>query len=428
MNVVLIGLNHKTAPLSLRQSLALGPTDLPQALAHLDDKIGNGVILSTCNRTELYFVAGRQRAKRAEAVRLLAGTNGASARTLDPHIYFGLHEEAVRHLHRVAAGLDSMIFGETEILGQVRGALAAAARANLCNATLNRLFHSAIRAGRRVHSETFVGHHGQSVSTAAVALAERLLGDLSGRRVLVIGAGEAGTLTVRGLVKAGVSHVAVTNRTYHRAAELAQRMKATAVPFSRLSQALADSDIVIGASASPTTLVNRGDLTPIMARREGRPIILIDIAVPPDIDPAVRDLDGVHLYDMDDLDLMCPVGPYEREQEMAKVENIIEEEVQRFLTWRRSLQAVPTIVSMRQKIEAARRREMAKTLRRFPHLSKSERASIEALTAAIVKKILHSPLTRLKLHSGDQAYLAVARDLFGLDEQSAAERGSERAA
>ncbi len=428
MNVVLIGLNHKTAPLSLRQSLALGPTELPHALAHLDDEIGNGVILSTCNRTELYFVAGQQHAQRAEALRLLAGTNGASASTLDRHIYFGLHEEAVRHLHRVAAGLDSMIFGETEILGQVRAALAAAAQANLCNATLNRLFHSAIRAGRRVHSETFVGHHGRSISTAAVSLAQHMLGDLSGRRVLVVGAGEAGTLSVRGLIKAGASHVVITNRTYHRAEELAQRLKATAVPFSCLLQELADSDIVISASASPTTLINKSDLTPIMARREGRPILLIDIAVPPDIDPAVRDLDGVHLYDIDGLDSMCPVGPDEREQEMTKVESIIEEEVQRFLTWRRSLRAVPTIVSLRQKVEAARRREMAKTLRRFPHLSESERASIEALTRAIVKKILHSPLTRLKLHSSDQAYLAVTRDLFGLDDQPSAEGESGRAA
>lgn len=428
MNLVLIGLNHKTAPVSLRQRFAMGADELPQAQARLHGVIGNGIILSTCNRTEFYFVAGRERAQRAVALRLLAGVNGASAHHLDRHIYFELQEEAVRHLHRVAAGLDSMIFGETEILGQVRGALTAAAQAHLCNSTLNRLFHSAIRAGRRVHSETFVGHHGSSVSSAAVTLAQRLLGDLAGRHVLVVGAGEAGSLTVRGLVKAGANHVTIANRSYHRAAELAQRLNATAVPFSRLLQAVADSDIVISASGAPATLVEMRDLAPIMARRDSRAILLIDIAVPRDIDPAVRDLDGVHLYDIDDLATMCPVGPAEREWEMVKVEAIVEEEVQRFLAWRHSLRAVPTIVSLRQKVEAARQWEIAKTLRRFPRLSERERESIEALTGAIVKKILHSPLTRLKLHSTDTAYLAVTRDLFGLDDQPAAERGPERAA
>ncbi len=428
MNVVLIGLNHKTAPLSLRQGLTLGPSELPDALAHLDDKIGNGIILSTCNRTELYFVAGRERARRAEALHILAGTNGATTESLDPHIYFGLHEEAVRHIHRVAAGLDSMIFGETEILGQVRAALAAAAKANVCNATLNRLFHSAIRAGRRVHCETFVGQHGNSVSSAAVTLAQHLLGDLSGRKVLVVGAGEAGSLTVRGLVKAGADNVSITNRTYHRAVELAQRLKATAIPFSHMLEAVADSDIVISASGAPAILITREDLAPLMNRREGRAILLVDIAVPSDIEPAVRDLDGVHLYDIDDLDKMCPVGPGERELELAKVEIIIEEEVQRFLAWRRSLRAVPTIVSLRQKAEAARVREMAKTLRRYPNLSKRERESIDALTGAIVKKILHSPLTRLKLHSADPAYLAVTQDLFGLDDEAEVGGGPERAA
>lgn len=428
MNVVLIGLNHRTAPLSLRQSLALGPWELPQALAHLDDQIGNGVILSTCNRTELYYVAGRERAQPAEALQLLAGLNGAKPDGLDRHVYFGLHEEAIRHLHRVAAGLDSMIFGETEILGQVRSALAAAANAHLCNATLNRLFHSAIRAGRRVHNETFVGHHGNSVGSAAVALAERLLGDLSGRRVLVVGAGDAGSLTVSGLVKAGANHIAVTNRSYHRAAELAKRLKATAVPFSHLLQAMAGSDIVISASGAPTTLIDRRDLAPIMAQRDGRAILIIDIAVPRDIDTSVRDLDGVHLYDMDDLNTLCPAGADEREREMAIVEAIIEEEVQRFLAWLRSLRAVPTIVSLRQKMETARRREMAKTLRRFPNLDKKQRESIDALTGAIVKKILHSPLTRLKLHSSDSAYLAVTKDLFGLDDEQTDERGPGRTA
>jgi glutamyl-tRNA reductase len=416
MNVVLVGLNHRTAPLSLRQQFALGAAELPQALAHLRKETGNGVILSTCNRTELYFVA--ERAGRTEALRLLAEATGANVRHMERHTYFQLDEEAIRHLHRVASGLDSMIFGETEVLGQVRTALAAAAEAGLCDSVLNRLFHSAIRAGRRVHDQTFVGQHGRSVGSAAVALAQHLLGDLSGRQVLVVGIGEAGALTARSLVKAGAHRLAVTNRTYHRAAELAQQLNAAAVPFSGLPRALAKADVVISASGAPRPIIGRDEVEPAIAGRNGHSLLLIDIAVPPDIDPAVREMRGVHLYDIDDLDAMCPAGPEEREREMAKVDAIVEGEVQRFLDWWWSLRAVPTIISLGQELEAIRQKEVAKTLRRLPHLSSRDRESIEALTGAIVRKALHRPLTRLKLHSGDPHYLAMARDLFGLEDRA----------
>ncbi len=416
MNIVLVGLSHKTAPLSLRQQFALGDAELLRAQAHLHSETGNGVILSTCNRTELYFVAGRAIARRPEALSLLTRTTGADALCADQQVYFHTDAEAVCHLHRVASGLDSMIFGETEVLGQVRAALAAAAEAGLCNTILNRLFHSVIRAGRRVHRETFVGQHGRSVSSAAVTLAQHLLGDLSGRQVLVVGMGEAGALTARSLVKAGADRLAVTNRTDHRATELAEKLNATAVPFCGLSKALANTDVVISASGAPLPIIGRDELGPAMAGRNGRSILLIDIAVPPDIDPAVREIHGVHLYDIDDLDTMCPVGPEERESEMAKVDAIVEEEVQRFLAWWRSLGAVPTIVSLRQRLEAVRREEVAKAMRRLPHLTACEHESVEALTTSILKKVLHRPLTNLKLHSGDKHYLAITRDLFGLDD------------
>lgn len=415
MNIVLVGLSHKTAPLSLRQQFALGGAEMFRAQAHLHDVTGNGVILSTCNRTELYFVAGRAMARRSEALSLLMRSTGADAPCVDQHVYCQKDEEAVRHLHRVASGLDSMIFGETEILGQVRAALAAAADAGLCNAILNRLFHSVIRTGRRVHRETFVGQHGRSVSSAAVTLAQHLLGDLAGRQVLVVGMGEAGALTARSLAKAGADRLAVTNRTDHRATELAEKLNATAVPFCDLPKALANTDVAISASGAPWPIIGKDELAPAMAGRNGRSILLIDIAVPPDVDPGVREIHGVHLYNIDDLDAMCPVGPAERESEMAKVDAIMEEEVQRFLDWWCSLGAVPTIVSLRQRVEAVRREEIAKALRRLPHLTACEHEGIEALTEAILKKVLHRPLTNLKLNSGDRHYLAVTRDLFGLD-------------
>ena len=421
MIVALIGLSHKTAPLSLRERLALGGEELPQALGYLGSQTGNGVLLSTCNRTELYFVAGQGQTHRAAAQRLLAGATGANPRLVERHTYFRLHEDAIRHLHCVASGLDSMIFGEVEILGQVRAALEAASQARLCNTVLNRLFHSAIRAGRRVHSETFISRHGRSVSSAAVGLAHRFLGELSGRQVLVLGAGEAGTLTIRSLIKAGVHNVAIANRTYRRAADLAQQLRGRPVPLSRLPQVLAESDIVISASGATVPLIGKEAMVAAMARRDGQPVLLVDIAVPRNIDPAVRDVNGVHLYDIDDLNLMCPASPEEREIEMAKAEAIVEEDVQRFLVWWRSLRAVPTIVALRQRLEDIRQHEMAKTFRRFAYLDASEREAIEALTRAMVNKVIHQTLSHLKLHSNDQDYLAVARELFGLDPGAAGE-------
>jgi len=427
MNIILVGLNHRTAPLYLRERFALGMEELPEALTYLQREVGNGVLLSTCNRTELYFLAERNHDQRADALRLLAGATGANIQRHDRHIYVLRHEKAIRHLHRVAAGLDSMIFGESEILGQVRATLTLAAKAQLCTATLSRLFHSAIRAGRRVHTESLVCHHGRSVSSAAVTLAQRLVGDLSQRSVLVVGAGEAGALTARSLVKARTHHLLITNRTSRRAADLAEQLGATAVPFSRLSEVLADADVVISASGADRLLIGEEHVAAAMAHRNGRPLLLIDIAVPRDIDVAVRGIAGVELYDIDDLGAMCPISPEEQEREKAKAEAIVEEEVQRFLAWWHSLRAVPTIVSLRRNLEDIRKREMAKTLRRFRHLEAREREGIDALTRAIVKKMLHSPVTRLKAHSSSQEYLAATRDLFGLDGEEAAGRAAEPA-
>ncbi|OGO09438.1 MAG: glutamyl-tRNA reductase [Chloroflexi bacterium RBG_13_60_13] len=425
MDIILVGLNYKTAPLYLRERFALGTEELPEALAYLQRETGNGVILSTCNRTELYFRAERNQYQRADALRLLAGATGANTQPLARHIYILRNEKAIRHLHRVAAGLDSMILGESEILGQIRAALSIAAEAQLCNAILSRLFHSAIRAGRRVHSESLVCHHGRSVSSAAVALARRLVGDLSQRSVLVIGAGEAGALTARSLVKARTHHLLITNRTGRRAADLAKQLGAAAVPFARLSEVLADADVVISASGADRLLVSKEQVAAAMAQRNGHTLLLIDIAVPRDIDVAVRGMKGVELYDIDDLATMCPITPEEQGKEKAKAEAIVEEEVQRCLAWWHSLRAVPTIVSLRRNLEDIRKRETAKTLRRLRHLEAREREGIDALTRAIVKKMLHCPVTRLKAHSSSQDYLAATRDLFGLDGEEAVEQAAE---
>lgn len=415
MIVAVVGVSHKTASLALRERLALGGEELPRALAYLRVQAGNGVILSTCNRTELYFIAGAVEATQAGALRLLAGATGANPARIQKLSYFHLHEDAIRHLHRVASGLDSMIFGEVEILGQVRTAYQASVEAGLSNSVISRLFHSSLRAGRRIHAETFVARHDRSVASAAVNLAHRVIGELPGRQVLVMGAGEAGALSIRALVRAGARNVVIANRTYRRAVDLARHLKVSAVPLSRVPSLLDETDIVICAAGATSPLISKGVLLDATSRRNGRPMLMIDISVPRNIDPAVRGVEGVHLYDVDDLSQMCPASLEEREREMAKALGIMEEEVQRFLAWWSSLRAVPTITALQRQLEEARKRELTKTLRRFRCFDECQRDGLDALTRAIIKKVLHQPITRLKKHSDDQDYLAVTRELFGLD-------------
>lgn len=416
MRVALIGISHKTVPVSLRERFAFSSEELPRALARLRRAVGNGVVLSTCNRTELYYVTKSGQAKYDQAARLLAAMSRVPSDELAGRCYFLLHEDAIRHLHRVAAGLESMAVGETEILGQVRTAFVAACEAGCANPLLTRLFHAAIRAGRRARAETFIGRYAASVSSTAVTLAKAILGDLSDRTVLVVGAGEAGKLTAHSLSKAGACRMLVANRTYGRAAQQAALLGGRAVPFAWLPQALEESDIVISCSGAPSFVVREEMVAAAMARRDGRPLVLIDIAVPRDIDPAVKDFPGVHLYDIDDLQAVSTANLRKRRKELSKVEAIVEEEVSRFLAWWHSLKVIPTITALRGQVEGMRQRELAKTFARLPHLAEEDRESIEALTGAIVKKVLHEPLVHLRDRGEDEDYLEVVRDLFGLDE------------
>ena len=418
MIVTAIGLSHKTASLALRERVALTGDELPRALAYLQVHAGHGVIISTCNRTELYFVAEPGQANRETALKLLAGATGANMERLDKHAYFYQHEEAVQHLHRVASGLDSMMFGESEILGQVRSAFQASYEAGLCNAILSRLFHSTIHTARRVQGETFLGRHDRNIAWGVLALAQHVLGDVEGRQVLIVGAGEAGAMTARTLVRHGTHKVVIANRTYRRGATLAEHLGVSAIHFNHVPEAIAETDIVICASGSPTALIQRETLEGAMETRYGRPLLLIDISVPRNIDPSVRDMRGVHLYDIDDLRSMCPAGPEEQAQETGRAQAILDDESERFLAWWRSLQAVPTISALRQRVEKARQQELKKTLRHFPNFDDNEKEWLEALTRALVNKVLHDPITRLKAHGEDQDYLAVTQEIFGLDVSS----------
>jgi glutamyl-tRNA reductase len=419
MLVILLGINHKTAPIEVRERFAFASAELPAALRALKEEYGNAAILSTCNRTELYVVGGRGRPGRSELLRFLGRLKGEDAEQRRSHFYFSTHERAVDHIFRVAAGLESMILGESEILGQVRNAYAASAGAGTSGPILDRLFHAAIHVGRQARSETAIGRYAVSVSSTAVGLARKVLGDLQGSTVLVVSAGEAGKLTARNLKETGVARLLVTSRTQERAAELASELGGQALPFDELGRALAESDIVISSTGAPTFLIDETVMETTMRSRNGRPLVLIDIAVPRDVDPSVRRFENVHLYDIDDLKAVVDGNMREREKEVGKVEALVEEEVSRFVEWYRALDVIPTIAALRDHAERVRRLELDKTLARLPDLSADEKARVEAMTRAIVKKMLHQPIARLKSEGGDgELYVAALRDLFDLGQHS----------
>jgi glutamyl-tRNA reductase len=409
-----VGISHKTAPVEVREQLAFTSAELPDALRHLRDELGGAIILSTCNRTELYITIPPEEVESVDGlVSLLPRSKGLSE-AFDPLRFYVLHDqEAVRHLHRVAAGVDSMVLGEAQILGQVREALAQAQHARSAHPLLARLFRSAIASGRRARSETNIGRYSVSVSSTAVALAKRTLNKLSDRTVLIVSAGESGKLAAKSLLDSGASNIIVTNRTYAKARELATKLGGEAIPFNKLGEAVAAADIVISATESESFVLNYEDVQTVMAERKGRPLLLIDIAVPRDIDPCVRDVTSVHLYDIDDLQKVADTNMKQRAGEVHKVEGIIDEEIGRFNDWWRSLEVLPTIAALRQQAETSRRSELERTLKRLD-LTPEEERRIEAMTSAIVKKILHKPIAHLKTNGNGHHYSDAVRALFEL--------------
>ncbi len=419
MRVVLLGINHKTAPIDVRERFAFASADLPTVLGAFKAEYGNGAIISTCNRAELYVVGGSGRPGRSELLRFLGQVKGENAEERRDRFYFATDERAVRHLFRVAAGLESMVLGESEILGQVRTAYAASASAGASGPILDRLFHAAIHVGRRARSETAIGRYAVSVSSTAVGLARKVFGDLRGSTVLVISAGEAGKLTARNLKETGVARLLVTSRTRERAAELAVDLGGQVHPFDQLDRGLAESDIVISSTGASTFLIDQSVMQSTMQRRNGRPLLLIDIAVPRDVDPSVRQCENVHLYDIDDLKAVADANMRQRKKEVGAAEALVEEEVSRFVEWYRALDVIPTISALRHHAEQVRRAELDRTLGRLPDLSPDEKARVEAMSRAIVKKILHQPIARLKSEGSDgDLYVAALRDLFDLGKPS----------
>jgi len=414
MQLSVTGISHQSAPVALREQFAFSTEELGPALAVLRERFGAAAILSTCNRTEVYLADGSDAGPEA-VVEALAAAKGGYLPEGAP-FYHETGIEAASRLFRVAAGIESLVIGEHEILGQVRAAFSAATAAEASNPVLARLFHSAIRAGRRARSETEIGSHGVSVSATAAALSRGTLGDLRRKTVLIVGAGEAARLAAAAIAQQGAGRLLVTTRTFDRAQDIAAELGGAAYPFEDLPSMLAEADIVITSTSAPTHVISREDVGRAMAGRRERPLVIVDIAVPRDVEPEAASVDGVRLFDIDDLEAAANSNRETRALEVPAVEAIVAEELARFEGWYEGQQVEPTIASLRRRAEAIRRSEVERTLKRLAALEDGDRERIESLTKAIVKRLLHEPVTRLR-SGGPGAEVATARDLFGLDDE-----------
>jgi glutamyl-tRNA reductase len=406
-SLVLVGISHHNAPVELRERAALDRERASELARRLAGETGEAVCLSTCNRTELYLAeeSAEDAARKAEAALL------ALEAELGPALYRLRDEAAALHLFRVAAGLDSMVPGEGEILGQVRTAYEAGSTGRV----LDRLFRDALRAGRRARTETAIGESPASVSSAAAALAEQVFGDLAGRRVLLIGAGKVGELALRNLASRGADVAFVANRSLDRAEELAARFGGTALPLDRVEDELTRADVVLSSTSAPGWTVERETVERALPARRGRPLFLIDLAVPRDLDPSIHELDGCYLYDIDDLQAVVAETLAGRRREAERAESIVAVEADRFREWQAALDVVPAIASLRARAEEIRTAEL-----RRAKLTESERRAAESVTTAVLNKLLHLPTIRMKeaaAAADGVIYADAVRHLFGLEDE-----------
>ena len=419
MPLFVAGLSHKNAPVALREQLAVEEDKLRELLLDLQggDALREVVVLSTCNRVEVYGVAEAPGEARAVAFRHLCRQRGVELSAVEALLYTHLDADAVQHAFRVAASLDSMMVGEPQILGQVKDAFALAQACQTVGPQLHPLFSQAFSVAKRVRTETEVARHAVSVSFAAVELAKKIFDGLSRRAVLLVGAGKMSELAAKHLVEQGAFPIYVTNRTWARAQDLARALAGTAVPWEELTTALAAVDIVVTSTGATEPVITHGMVTRVMHGRRGRPLFFIDIAVPRDVEPGVDALDDVYRYDIDDLKQVVDANLRERAREAQRAEALVEREVGKFLTRQSDVEVVPTIVSLRGRLEEIRLAEVRKTLARLPEATPETRAAIDALSSAIVNKILHAPITKLRESSragAGRSWLEAVHELFGL--------------
>ncbi len=419
MSIVAIGCNHRSTPLAVLECLTVAPEDLPKALSDLGsaEHLSEVVVLSTCNRIEIYAYAERFHGGYQDIREFLSRHSGLPPEAFADHLY-ALHDaEAARHLFSVAAGLDSVVVGEHEILGQVRSAWEQAGTAGTVGGALGQLFRHAIETGKRARTETSIGRGIASVSQAAVALVTDTLDGLSGRSVLVLGAGEMAEGTIRALASAGVSDVFVANRTWDNAVELAAACGGTAIPLDGLNEALASVDLLATTTGAQTLILESGDFDGLMNRRGGRPLVIVDIAVPRDVDPKVADLDGITLLDMDDIGAFVDHAMASRVREVGDVKAIVADEVERYRSNTSAREVAPLIAALRRQADQISERERERFAAQLATLDADQQAMVEALVQGVVNKLLHEPTVRLKDAAGHARGDRLAeslRDLFDL--------------
>lgn len=421
MNIIVVGLSHKTAPVEIREKVAFAPTAMGEPLQQMMalPAIAEGVIVSTCNRVELYASSRQPEAAVIELKKFLADFHQLDPLVLDEHLYDFEGEEAIRHVLRVASSLDSMVIGEPQILGQIKTAYGYASEHKTAGLVLNRFLHKAFSVAKRVRTETAIASSAVSVSFAAVELARKIFDTLDNKTVMLIGAGEMCELAARHFVNNGVSQVLVTNRTFARAEKLAEEFNGTAVSFENFRDQLHRVDIVLSSTGAPDYVLSAEKLKEVTKLRRHKPMFLIDIAVPRDIDPLGNKIDNIYLYDVDDLQGVVQANLKERHKEAAKAEAIINQEIVQFQRWMSTLDVKPTIVALRRRLDEVRQAELQKTFSNLNGLGDKERRAVEAMSNAMINKILHHPTSVLKKAqdgSDGDFYIDAVRQLFDLSD------------
>ncbi len=418
MHLFVVGLSHTTAPVEIREKLAFPEDRQPDALRRLCESVSECCILSTCNRTEVYAVT-RSRGEEDAVIDFLSGACRLPRLEFESMLYFHRGHRAVEHLFGVAAGLDSMMIGEAQILGQVKDAFQCACHCGVTGTVLNELFQNAIRVGKRARSETRISEGAFSIGWAVVKLAKSAIGGLEGRSLMIIGAGKMAELTARHMQSAGVSDVVVVNRTAARARDLAGKLGGRARAFSSLESELAGVEVAVGSTGASEPILTRSQIERAMKNRGDKPLLLIDIAVPRDFDPDAASVPGVHLFSIDDLQRYVERSSSERKREIEKVSAIVSEETQKFVEWMRTLDTVPLIKAIRAKLEDIRDAEWERLATKLSHLSESDLETIRRSMQSLINRISHNPLVTIKDYASSAdgtEKLDVARELFGIPE------------
>ncbi len=422
MKLIIVGLNHRTAPVGVREKVSFSRDTIGDHLRRLVNDFGlnEGVILSTCNRVEVLALSHDQDMDKGvlQVKRFLSASSGIPLDTLEEHLYAYRGADAVRHLFRVGAGLDSMVLGEPQILGQVKDAYAYAVEHDSAGVIVNKLYHKAFSVAKRIRTETKIGEAAVSISFAAVELAKKIFGELSGKTVMLLGAGEMAELAAKHLLRAGIREIMVANRTYERAVEFVREFGGTAIMFREFPHHLKNVDIVIASTGSKTFIIREEQVREVLRERKNRPMFFIDISVPRNVDPLVNNIDNTYVYDIDDLQGVVASNLRERSKEAEEAARIIEEEIERFYRWIKSLDVVPTIIALRNYCDGIRKNELERALKTLNGLDAKQIKTLDAMTRAIVNKILHEPVSRLKRDAdkieGD-TYIDTIRKLFDLD-------------